>query len=746
MLLSRPRNSDKAGIMCLTMPKSPAKAPAGSTPNRRLTSNFHGTEAISSLKRALNIGLFLAPTAIHLHGDGVKKDIYLSATIQRCLRKLFNDLSRGDATLEQKYFKYFLEVEQGEPKDDVSKVVTEETYRFEQFLEVWWRQFGLEIERPISFADKDLTKPISNYFIDSSHNTYLTGHQWSGKATVETYKRVLRQGCRCVEIDVWDNDTASSRDKSLAGSSRGIPRSERSQKFTTNTLHTAAAHIKGAMDDKIEQTRQFLGVEKIHSYSPRCSKFDVRGLSPGHGHGFDPGLTEADADVDADTDSYERADSEQRAGRWRTVLPRDEPIVMHGWTFNQPIGFRKVCKAIREAAFETTRLPIIVSLEVHALADQQERMVDIMKEEWAGLLIERPYEACPNGRMPRLEELLGKILVKVKKASLSTESSMGVDSLSPKAMAVDYDSASGPEDDRSIKRPQPKVPICENLSNLAVYTHSEHFVNFEASSAKSPSHIYSISENKILDLWESKRDELFTHNRHFFMRAYPKAIRVNSSNPDPSQFWRKGVQMVAMNWQKWDEGMMLNKAMFSGEHGWVLKPAGYRSDDEGNGQTALTHRVLDLIITVLAGQHIPLPEGMPRQKSHSLRPLVKCELHVEKVEERSGSPGEGGIKLRPVEWKKQTSSGRTDHPEFPLKDRELCFKGIPKAEESLSFVRFRIEHEESRLLSLSETLAGWACIRLDRLATGYRLIPLLDPDGIETKGFLLVKVLKNYRK
>ncbi|KAF2964237.1 hypothetical protein GQX73_g9330 [Xylaria multiplex] len=653
------------------MPKSRAKAPVGSSPNRRLTFNVHGTEAISSLKRALNLQLFLAPTVIHLQDGGIpggRKDLYLSAAIQRTLRGLFRQLCAGEPTLHRNRFQSFLEIEQGEKPDKISTILTKDTYKFEQFLEVWWMKFGLGIERPISIDDKDLTKPISNYFIDSSHNTYLPSHQWGGKATVETYKRALLQGCRCVEIDVWDNDTGPSRDKSSTGSTRGIPRSDRSQKFNTNTLHTAAAHIKGAVDDKIEQTRQFLGVEKVHSYSPRCSKFDVR--SP------PSGLADTDTDANAATD--EKANAERPSGRSKAVLPRDEPIVMHGFTFNQPIGFRQVCKAIREVAFEATHLPIIVSLEVHALLEQQESMVKIMKEEWAGLLVEKPHETCPNGQMPRLDELLDKILVKVKRASLSPECSM----------VAEDDATLGPDDDRSTKRPPPKVPICENLSNLGVYTHSEHFTNFESSSARVPSHIFSISENKILDLWESKRDELFTHNRHYFMRAYPKVMRIDSSNPDPSQFWRKGVQMVAMNWQKWDEGMMLNKAMFSGEQGWVLKPAGYRSnDEESRVQTNhLSPDKFDLIITVMSGQHIPLPEGMPAHKSHSLRPLIKCELLVEKPEERSGSPGEG-TRLRPIEWKKQTGSGRTDHPEFGTENRTLCFKGIPKVEESLSFVR-----------------------------------------------------------
>jgi hypothetical protein len=59
--------------------------------------------------------------------------------------------------------------------------------------------------------------------------------------------------------------------------------------------------------------------------------------------------------------------------------------------------------------------------------------------------------------------------------------------------------------------------------------------------------------------------------------------------------------------------------------------------------------------------------------------------------------------------------------------------------------RFRVEHGQSRI-HLKDTFAGWACIRLDRLATGHRLIPLLDSDGGETMGLLFVKVQKSYRQ
>jgi phosphatidylinositol phospholipase C delta len=57
---------------------------------------------------------------------------------------------------------------------------------------------------PLEVTDRSF--PLPDYFISSSHNTYLIAHQLYGQSSASAYETALYTGSRCVEIDAWDND------------------------------------------------------------------------------------------------------------------------------------------------------------------------------------------------------------------------------------------------------------------------------------------------------------------------------------------------------------------------------------------------------------------------------------------------------------------------------------------------------------------------------------------------------------
>ncbi|TPX07698.1 uncharacterized protein E0L32_010594 [Thyridium curvatum] len=71
------------------------------------------------------------------------------------------------------------------------------------------------IRVPPSVTDR--SRPLPEYFVSSSHNTYLMAHQLYGTSAASAYDTTLRAGARCIEIDAWDNSENADEPKVTHG-------------------------------------------------------------------------------------------------------------------------------------------------------------------------------------------------------------------------------------------------------------------------------------------------------------------------------------------------------------------------------------------------------------------------------------------------------------------------------------------------------------------------------------------------
>lgn len=192
-----------------------------------------------------------------------------------------------------------------------------------------------------------------------------------------------------------------------------------------------------------------------------------------------------------------------------------------------------MCEVVRDYAFKNTDLPLIVSLEVHCGPPQQEIVVELMNDYWGQYLQRLPHDFSDQTPLPPLDSLRKKILVKVK---YSPPEKATNNKNAPRS-SEDQDSTG--EDD-AVK----KGKILPSLSSMGVFTRAFHFDSFDQPEAAIPTHVFSLSEKKLLDVCEESPETIFAHNLKHLMRAYPKGTRLSSSNLDPAPFWRFGIQMV----------------------------------------------------------------------------------------------------------------------------------------------------------------------------------------------------------
>lgn len=519
-----------------------------------------------------------------------------------------------------------------------------------------------------------LDRPMHEYFISSSHNTYLVGRQVADLSSVEGYINALMKRCRSIEIDCWDGSDG-------------------------------------------------------------------------------------------------------------------QPSVQHGYAMTNAISFREVINVVNKYAFVTSKFPLWISLEVHCSPAQQAIMSDIMKGIFDSRLILTALDPSSD-KLPSPSELKERILVKVKapaveeprtgrvpsvngrrrgnsltspytKPLASDNSTIPSYSLSQSPMlsprepsrrrvAKRYNTITEGEvqegvssstsecDSGNEKTPSKKKTsrIVPALGDLGVYCTGVSFNGFDSLECRMPFHILSFMESTFKSNTKTKdlKDQLYRHNMWYMMRVYPQFSRLNSNNFNPLMYWRKGVQMAALNWQTFDLGMQFNQAMFDGstdQSGYVLKPRSMREIQMlPNGLPAeavgkLVRKNVTFSIDVISAQQLMRPGNLAA--SRTLDPYIEIEVfHANDKRDKHDSTV--GIPTPNDSPLKQTTNVVKENGFNPVFDKKMKFSITTKYPE-LVFIRWSVKFSTNgEPNDRAPTMATFTA-KLSSLKHGYRTFPLLDNNG-----------------
>ncbi|XP_058511787.1 1-phosphatidylinositol 4,5-bisphosphate phosphodiesterase zeta-1 isoform X2 [Ochotona princeps] len=413
-------------------------------------------------------------------------------------------------------------IEKYEPIEEVKQV---HQMSFEGFTRYMGSSDCLLFKPEYRKVYQDMTQPLSDYFISTSHNTYLVSDQLVGPSDLWGYVSALVKGCRCLEIDCWDGS-------------------------------------------------------------------------------------------------------------------QDEPVVYHGYTLTSKLLFKTVIQSIQKYAFVTSDYPVVLSLENHCSPHQQEVMADILQSTLGDSLLSDMLDDFPD-RLPSPEALKFKILVKNKKIGTlqETRERKGTDKRGKveeweeeeldqeeeeesKDSETQYVTVSKYTQEKDSegkillgvtlfkKKKTRKIKVALALSDLVIYTKSEKFRNFQHSKLYQQfNENNSIGETRARKLSKLKVSEFICHTRKFITRIYPKAMRADSSNFNPQEFWNVGCQMVALNFQTPGLPMDLQNGRFSdnGCSGYVLKPQFLRDiNTQFNPHKINESAPITLTIRIISGIQLPL--------------------------------------------------------------------------------------------------------------------------------------------